>query len=125
MSLFTNPITINDGTADHIFNFNVQMPAKPMQVVGKWVEPASAAQIARAIYVKHSRAVKNVLKSLVSFTEKAEVGTGTGVYEGITVNITVAANDGHTEAQVQKVLNMALAGAAKANFLRNLRVGEI
>ena len=125
MSLFTNPITINDGTADHIFNFNVQMPAKPNQVVGKWVEPAAASIVARSIFVKHNRAIKNVLKSLVSFTEKAEVGTGTGVYEGITVNITVAANNGHTEAQVQKVLNLAMAAAAKANFLRNLRVGEI
>lgn len=125
MPLFTNPVTINDGTADHSYSFNIQMPAKAKQVIGKWIEAAAGTAVARAIFVKHNSAMPNVLKSLVSFTEKAETGTATGVFESITVNITVASNTGHTEAQVQKVLNLALAGAAKANFLRNLRVGEI
>lgn len=116
MSLFTNPVTLNNG-ADHIFTFRNQLSDKK-SVGGEWVEPAAPLADDSKIVSKHDASSATVVRSLVS--RKVNRTTPTRGMRPITVNLTVAYDKEHTNAMVEAEVALVKDILAEATFAANL-----
>lgn len=121
MALFTNPVTLNNGT-DHIFQFRAQLPDKSA-IVGEWVEPASPISEESKIVVKHNSNSPTVRRRLLQRSVKRP--TATRGLRPITVNLTVAYDVEHTSSQVDAEILLLKDCLAEAGFVVNFLNGLI
>lgn len=124
MSLFTNPVTLNNGV-DHIFNFRSQVldTTSKKAIVGEWVEDAAPLVDDSKIVVKHDSSSATVRRRLLQ--RKVNKTTTTRGYRPITVNLTVAYDVEHTNAQVEAELLLIKDALAEATFAANFLGGHI
>lgn len=119
MGLFTSPVTLNDGAADHVFTFKAQTSDKN-SIVGNYIELADVANESELV-VKQDQS-KDVHRSLVS--RKRNYTVGDVVYP-ITVNTTVTAHKAVPVAEIQKDVSITEEAATQANFVSYLRAGMV
>lgn len=124
MSLFSNPVTLNNG-ADHIFTFRSQVldSTAKNSIVGEWAEDAAPLVDDSKIVVKHDSSSQTVRRRLLQ--RKVNKTTTTRGYRPITVNITVAYDVEHTTAQVEAELLLVKDVLAEATFAANFLGGHI
>lgn len=121
MSLFTSPVTLNNGT-DHVFQFRAQLMDKKA-VVGEWVEPAADLASESRIIVKHDSSSATVRRRLLQ--RKVNRATTNRGLRPITVNLTVAYDVEHTSAQVDAEILLVKDALAEAGFVVNFLNGLV
>lgn len=122
MLFATNPVTVNDGDADHIFTFRAQLNDQ-RSTVGEWVEPAADASLDSKIVVKHDENSATVRRRLVQ--RKVNAPTVDRGLRPITVNITVANDAQHSNADIIAAITLAVAAVNATNVKANLLAGMI
>lgn len=124
MPLFSNPVTLNNG-ADHIFTFRSQVfdSSAKKAIVGEWVEGAAPLIDDSKLVVKHDSSSATVRRRLLQ--RKVNKATTTRGYRPITINITVAYDTEHTNAQVEAELLLVKDALAEATFAANFLGGHI
>jgi hypothetical protein len=127
MALFTDPVTINDGTDDHIYSQLSPLTALPgKQTGGEWIEDAADVSAKSKLIVKHDRRPANFQRDLLSVQIYIAPEADTDeVLRLVTFNLTVNASPLFTETELQPYMNVILEAAAQANFLKGLRSGKI
>lgn len=121
--LFTSPITLNDGTADHIFSFHGQK-MDPKSFIGVWKEYAADVSAASSITVKHDESSASLRRRLVQRTVNVVVDETIGS-KPITVNFTVLYHPNHATADVLKQIAIMKDGLAEATFPANFLQGQL
>lgn len=123
MSVFTSPVTINNG-ADHIFSFRSQVPTNNAKsVAGEWIEGAAPIADESKLTVKHDASSPTVRRRLLS--RKVNRTTVTRGSRPITVNISVAYDVEHTQAQIEDEIKLIDTAIGIANFRANFIAGHI
>lgn len=122
--LFTNPITLNNG-ADHVFSYRSQImdSSAKKAIIGEWVENAAPLADESKIVVKHDSSSATVRRRLVQ--RKVNRATTTRGARPITVNLTIAYDVEHTNAQVEAEIALMKDILAEATFAANLLGGHI
>lgn len=121
MLFATNPVTINDGTADHIMSFRAQLNDSK-SVVGEWVEPAADTSEESKIVIKHDSSSATVRRRLIQ--RRVMKTTTTRGLRPITVNTTVVYDVEHAASDVTDALlfadGVSIATGVKANLLSGM-----
>lgn len=123
MGIFVDPLVANDGTEDRTFNFRSQLTDKK-SVVGEWVEPSASLAADSRVVIKHDTSSPVVRRRLLQHSQQVLLADGV-TRKPITVNITLTYNPSHGEADITKVIKIALAAASKATFIGNFLRGLI
>lgn len=123
MPLFTNPVTLNDGTSDHIFALRNDINGMKTGSYGSlWIEPAADQAVASVITSKHDESASAVRRRLFSYRYNALIADGV-TYKPITANYSLAHHPEHTDAQLSVADGIIKAGLAAAGFDANFHDG--
>lgn len=120
MGLFTNPVVLSDGTANHTFSFRSQK-FDPKYMIGEYIEDAASIESDSKLVTKHDT-TKSVTRHLLQRRVLLHPAANTEdtILEPVTVNITVTCDKAFSLAEVQPQVNILLDACTKANFLRNM-----
>lgn len=124
MSLFTTPMTLNDGVADRIFSFLRQEPDSNV-IVAKYIEDAAAVADESQLVVRHDerKTVKrHLLQRRIYMVPAASVD---GEPELVTINFTVNAPGSFTVAELLPEFVLTKDALNETDFLANLLAGKI
>jgi hypothetical protein len=125
MSLFTDPVTLNDGSADHIFNTRNQITGLKSGQFGRvWIESAAAAAVASLFTVKHDESSATLRRRLIQYKYNALIADGV-TYKPITGNYSVINHPEHTDAQIAVVCGVIEAALAVAGFAAAFNEGQM
>lgn len=121
MPLFTNPVTLNDGSANRVFSFRGQIPDSK-SIVGSWIEPAAAIEANSELVVKHDTS-GNTPRHLLQRSTYVHPSANTEdtALKRITVNVTIQAANDFTDAEIQKEVNLIIDALAESSWLANFR----
>lgn len=122
MPLFTDPVVLNDGTADRSFSFLAQLADKKA-LAGEWTEPAADTSKESKLVSKQDRSSSTLRRRLLQC--KANHTTITRGMRPITVNFTVAHDVEHTTAQIEEQLVLCRAALSASGFVTNFIGGQI
>jgi hypothetical protein len=117
MGLFTDPMTLNDGTDSRIFNFRAQNLSEPGSTIGEYIEPAASAAVDSILSVKHSETKGGRKRHLLQRAANISINDADDTLEPLVVNLTVSRSAGHTDAQVQAEINLTLDAATETGFV--------
>lgn len=120
MGLFANPVTLSDGSANHIFSFRNQI-FDTKYVVGEYIEDAASVESGSILRVKHDMTkttARHLVQRRVNLHPAANVEDT--ILSPVTINISVTCDKAFVLAEIQPQLNIATAMCAQTNFLRNL-----
>lgn len=123
MGIFTDPLVINDGTADRTFNFRSQLPDKKA-VVGEWVEPAAPLTDDSRILIKHDTSSPTNRRRLLQVVSSCLLADGV-TRKPIVINMTVTYHPSHSEVDITKRVKLLIAAASKVSFPGNFLRGLI
>lgn len=112
MGIFTNPVTINDGTA-RSFEF-VGQTSDMNSMSGLWIETAATLAEKSQIVLKHDTKSKNLRRSLLKCT--VEKANSAGVLKPITVNFTVQFDPLAVQADVEMMIKRCAVAANLTGF---------
>jgi hypothetical protein len=116
MSLFSDPITLNDGSADHIFAKRNDLTGMKAGSYGSlWIESAAAQAVSSKMTVKHDESSATVRRRLLQYKYNATIADDE-TYKPITVNLSLANHPEHTDAQVTVALGVIRDALAEAGF---------
>lgn len=126
MSVFTPPITINDGTADSTFSFRYQVPDKTGKlVIGEYFEPAAPMANQSKLLVRHDLSkLKTSKRSMISFGEQILVSDLIG-RKPIVFTGTILYHPEHDLAHVKRVLNIGLNALKEPGAIDAFLQGQI
>lgn len=122
MPLFTDPVVLSDGTANHTFTFLAQLADK-RALAGEWTEPAAEASEESKLVSKQDRTSATFRRRLLQ--RKRNRPTLTRGLRPITVNVTVAHDVEHTNAQITEEITIIRNALAAANVVANFIGGQI
>lgn len=122
MPIFTDPVVLNDGAADHSFTFRAQIPDKK-SIVGEWVEPASTLSEDSKLTVKHDASSPTIKRRLVQRTKKVAINDGS--LKLLTVNLTVTHHPEHTSAEITKQIVLLKDALNESTFVQNFLMGLV
>jgi hypothetical protein len=125
MGLFSNPVTLTDGTDDRIFAYRGPLPDLKIRG-GDYIESAAAIAAKSLITVKNdirTSVIRNLVQRTIRLHPAAD--TETDDLYPVTLNFTIVASELFTEAELQPELNVLLDALAEANVLKNLRSGVV
>jgi hypothetical protein len=125
MGLFSNPVTLTDGTDDRIFAYRGPLPDLKIRG-GDYIESAATIAAKSLITVKNdirTSVIRNLVQRTIRLHPAAD--TETDDLYPVTLNFTVVASELFTEAELQPELNVLLDALAEANVLKNLRSGVV
>lgn len=122
MPLFTDPVSLTDGTNAHSFTFRAQIPHKT-SIIGEWIEPASDIASASQIIVKHDTTSATVKRRLLQRIVNLPINDGS--VKPITVNFTITHHPEHDLVDVQKQVNIAVDALTEVSFVNNFLQGLI
>lgn len=121
MLFATNPVTVSDGTDNHIFTFRAQLNDSK-SVVGEWVEPAADPSAESKIIVKHDTSSSTVRRRLIQ--RRVMATTATRGLRPITINTTVIYDVEHSAADITAAFtlsgNVNVASGVKANLIAGM-----
>lgn len=115
MGLFTNPVTLNDGTTDHIFSWKNQVNDSQGAIVGEYIEDAADLSAASKLTVKHDEKSSKVRRRLLQ--RSVYKALPSGELERITINLTATYNVEHTIAQVAPEVGIIVDATAETDFV--------
>lgn len=122
--VFTNPVVLNDGTADRTFAFRAQVTDKTgKSVIGEWIEPAAPIANDSKITVRHDVSSTKVRRRNMRVSSLVLVDDVTR--KMITVNISLAYDPAHNESDLTKHFKLAIDAASEATFLSNFVRGLV
>lgn len=121
MPIFTNPVTLTDGTDSHAFSFRAQK-FDSKSTIGEWVEPAASYVADSSITIKHDER-STYARRLVQ--RKIQLALPDATYAPLTINMTVTHNPLHASTDIQKNLNILIDAMQETGFLNNLLQGLI
>jgi len=108
MPTYTDPVVINDGTANRTFTFqNSRTDGKAFVQV--WKDLAAAASAKALLKSKFDESSPNVARGVLQVTEALPTADGT-LYP-CTFNISMVIHKEHVVADLQKRLTILIAGA--------------
>lgn len=116
----TSPVTVNDGTSDHILVSRGQITGTKT-LAGVWIEPASASADESVVVVKHNEDSPSVRRRLLQ--RKVMSATTTRGLRPITCNFTVAYDVEHDKAVVKLEIQFALAIMNATSVIDNFLLG--
>lgn len=122
MPLFTDPVVLSDGTANHTFTFLAQLSDK-RALAGEWTEPAAEASVESKLVSKQDRTSSTFRRRLLQ--RKANRTTITRGLRPITVNVTVAHDVEHTNAQITEEITIMRNALAASGVVANFIGGQI
>lgn len=122
MGLFTNPVVLNDGTANRTFIFRSQINDSK-SVAGEWIEPAADLDAESKLTIKHA-VTGNIHRDLMSGRENVLMPDGVTL-SPITVNFNVVFTKGVTEVQMTKRIKLHIDAISKPDFVKNFMNGLI
>jgi hypothetical protein len=125
MGLFSNPVTVNDGTDDRIFAYRGPLPDLKIRG-GDYIESAAAIAAKSLITVKNdirSSVIRNLVQRTIRMHPAAD--TETDDLYPVTFNFTVVASELFNETELQPEMNTLLELLSLANVLKNLRSGIV
>lgn len=124
MGLFTNPAVLTDGTDTRTFGYRQQLPSSKPGVSGSDYLEVGADPLAKSKLVNKHDLSKPVLRNLLQHSiHKVPAANADGTLKLITVNITVAADEEFTVAELQPEVNVAIDAAEETDWLLNARQG--
>jgi len=125
MSLFASPVTLNDGTDDHIFNTRNELTNLKSGQFGRvWIESAAAASVASLITVKHDESSSSLRRRLLQYKYNALIADGVTL-KPITTNLSVVGHPEHTDAQIEVALMIIKAALGVAGFAAAFNEGQM
>lgn len=119
--LFTTPLVLNDGTANHSYNWMYQMPG---QLAGVYTDQAADPALNETIRSGHMTEKSGRKRHTVSLSGEVALtdpGDGDPSTSPVIVSISVTHHPKHAAADVQKRLAMCdgmLAGVTAAKLCR-------
>lgn len=121
MGLFTNPVTISDGTSDHIFNYYRQLP-DTKYIGAEYIEEAADPAARSNLIVKHdlNGPVPRHLFQRNCWVHPA-ADTDSDDLQRITWNITGMFHPLFSEAEIQLQKNIAINATLVANFVKSIQ----
>lgn len=122
MGLFVDPVTLNDGTVDHVLTFRAQIADKKA-IIGEWVEPGATIASESKITVKQDASSPLAKRRLLQRTIKSQVADLS--WKPITVNLTVTHHPEHTEAVITAQIKLLIDALNEVNFVKNFLMGLI
>lgn len=120
MGLFTSPVTLSDGTNNHIFTYRSQITEKN-SVVGDYIELAADPSAESQLVVKHDMS-KAVYRHLLQ--RRVHINVNSAPYL-VTVNFTITANKLVPTADLVKQAAILIDALAEANAVQYLRAGLV
>jgi len=126
MSLFTDPLVVNDGTDDRTFK-----PRGPVEqggiIVGyDYIEPAKSSKVDSRIVVKHTLDKSGLQRDFIQVrsnqTLPEEYQTATLTESPCFVNFSMGAYPGITDAVIQAHVTLLIDVMTEANFVQYLRL---
>lgn len=124
MSLFTDPVTLNDGTDDHIYSKRNDITGMKAGSYGSlWIEAAAAQAVAMFLTTKHDESSASVRRRLLQCKYNATIVDGV-TYKPITHNYSVAHHPEHTDAQILVGQGVIKAALAIAGFNASFNDGQ-
>lgn len=120
MSIFTNPVTLNNGVA-RVFNFRAQLP-HARQIIGEWIESGVAVVSAYFIRIKHD-VTPTRARRLIGVSVNKPILDGSN--RPVTVNLTLTHHPEHTTAQCDEALLLQKAIVSVAGISTPLVQGQI
>lgn len=123
MSIFTSPVTLNNGS-DHIFSFRGQK-LDGAALATDWVELAAMALDSRYFRKSDRQPKKTRHREMEGFTILAPVNGDSTKLEPIIVTQAVTFSPGHAQTDVVKALLMNKAAQNVANHQLALYQGEV
>jgi len=118
----TNPVTINDGTTDHVFTFRAQLNDK-RYTVGEWVEPAADTSLESKLVTKHDTNSATVRRRLLQ--RKVMATTADRGLRPITINYTVTYDVQHAKSDLLDAIGLHNGALNATDVKDNLLAGMI
>lgn len=116
--IFSNPVVLNDGTNDRTFTFRAQITDKTgKSVVGEWIEPAAPISNDPKITIRHDVSSTKVRRRNLRVSTLGLIDETTR--KMITVNVSIAYDPAHSEADLKKIFLLAIDAASEATFFPN------
>lgn len=126
MSLFTVPLSLNDGATDRIFNWLRQIPNR---VAGLYHEPLSTALSESRFEVAHQAPDKSGReRHLLKSHERCALlnpGVKDPANDIIDINLTCVFNPKADPADIEKRFKLLLAAASTSGFIAGFTRGEL
>lgn len=120
MSLFTNPVTLNDGTARSFELIGTYTDGTSL--CGDYIETAAAAALESKILVRqHKKTGKRSANMLASQV----CATSDGRNVPITASFTLRFDPKHAQADVEMMSKRIAAGMAATNFHVGMAIGRV
>lgn len=116
MGLFTDPMVLNDGAVARTFNFRTPI-METGSTGGEYIEPAATAASASKIVVKHTTSNAGKKRHLLQRAQVLTINDTAATLEPIIVNVTATHSIGHTDAQVQKEITLAIDAMTETGFV--------
>lgn len=125
MSLFANPVTLNDGTNARIFAYRGPLSDSKIRG-GDWIESA-AAIAAKSLFTIKNDIRTPVIRNLVQRTVRLHpaADTETDDLYPVTINFTLVAHELFTETELQPEVNLMLDALVEADVIKSLRSGVV
>lgn len=124
MGLFANPLTLNDGVGNRIFNFKSQISDKKVSVIaGEYIEPAATIAAESKLVVKHDPSAATPRHLLQRSTFRVPAADVAGGLKRITVNFTIQAPKTFTDAEVATEVAILVDALGEANVVKSLLSG--
>lgn len=126
MGLFTDPVVLSDGTANHSFSFLKQLTGEKKTISGGvYIEDAATLAAKSLLTIKHDTG-GNTPRDLVQRTiNKVPAASTTGEARPITVNFTLQADPLFTAAELATEVTIMKNAMLVTDFVSNLRAGKI
>lgn len=120
MGLFSNPMTVNDGSGDRVFQFRSQRPDN-RSVIGDYIETAAESSANSLITVKHDLRATAVNRALIQRVYKVAPAAGDGTLYQITQNYTLVASPLFTSTELIPEFSLFLDILSESGVLAGLR----
>lgn len=121
MGLFTNPVTLSDGTNSHIFSYRAQQPNTAGSIAADYVELAADIDAESVLVVKHdkrSATPRHLLQRKVNL-HPAAITEDTAL-SPMTLNLTLTGRKEFSAAEWQLQLNLLIDAITEPNFVTNM-----
>lgn len=116
MSLFADPLVLNDGAVARTFNYRAQV-LQPDAIIGEYIEPAASAAASSTLAVKHTTSKNGRKRHALQRVENLTINDADGTLSPLVVTVTVSRDPGHLDAQVQKQVTLVIDAMSEAGFV--------
>jgi hypothetical protein len=126
MSLFTDPLVLNDGSADRTFKARGPVEQGGAIIGYDYIEPAQSSKVDSRIVVKHTLDKSGLQRDFVQVRSNQPLPeafqTATLIESPCFCNFSMGAYPGITDAVIQAHVTLLIDAISEANFVQYLRL---